>query len=120
MDDVVRAITQGVPQFFGDERHERMQHDQNLVEHPARDDHGFSIHLALFTVNKSRLDKFEIPIAELVKDHVINHISHAVEAEFGEGLVQLFDGANHLADNPTVNRELGFGGVDAVRSADAV
>ena len=36
-DQIVRPRAHAVPQFLGDERHERMQHDEYLVEHPARD-----------------------------------------------------------------------------------
>ncbi len=37
MDQRIRPLAHRVPQFLGDERHERVEHDQDLVEHPGGD-----------------------------------------------------------------------------------
>ena len=36
----IAAVPHRMPQFLGDERHERVEHDQDLVEHPAGDGAG--------------------------------------------------------------------------------
>ena len=66
------------------------------------------------------LDQFQIPIAELVKNEMIQHISHAVETVFGEGFVELLDSLNHLTNDPAVNRQFGLWRMHAARSTDAV
>ena len=64
-----------------------MEHHEDLVERPTSDDFGLFIHLALLAVYEGWLDQFEIPVAKLVEDHVINNIGHAVETELRERLV---------------------------------
>src|SRR3546814_7463605 len=51
-----RAVAKAGPQFFGDKGHERMEHVEDLVEHPARDRLRLIIHRAL--------DQLEIPRSE--------------------------------------------------------
>ncbi|PAV92625.1 hypothetical protein WR25_02622 [Diploscapter pachys] len=55
-DQVVGARV-GVPQLFGDEGHERVEQDQDLVEYPGGDRLGFRVDLAADAVHDLRLDE---------------------------------------------------------------
>ena len=45
------------PQFLGDERHERVEHDQDLVERPGGDGAGLVVERALH--------QLDVPVAKL-------------------------------------------------------
>ena len=91
-----------------------------MIEHPASDNFGLVVHFSLFAVYEGWLDQFEIPVAKLVENHVVNHIGHAVETELRERLVELFNSADNFTDDPAVDGKVSFRCAYAVRSADAV
>ena len=62
------ALRSGLlPQLLGDEGHEGMKQQQDLVEHPVRATLGLGLG-RLVAAGKHRLDEFEIPVAEHVPD----------------------------------------------------
>ena len=66
------------PKLFGDERHERMQELQDLIEHPGR--HRARLGLGRIVVaRQQRLDQLEIPVAELAPDELVDRRRRLVE-----------------------------------------
>ncbi len=119
-DQVIRPIAQRVPQLFGDEGHERVQHHQDLVEHPACDRARFGGLARVALGGEHRLDQLQIPVAELVPDEVIDRVRRRIEAQVGKRLVERGDRLHHLADDPAVDRERRRRRGDRCARADAV
>jgi hypothetical protein len=120
--DRARAIAQRMPQLFGDEGHEGVEHHEDLIEHPAGDGLGLVIDRAPLGPSpcEQRLDQFEIPVAELVPDEAVDGVGGLVEAQVGEALSSACDGRPTSADDPAVDRQRRGGRLDSWSSADAV
>ena len=101
-----------MPQLFGDEGHEGVKHDQNLVEHPSGNRLCFFINLAL--------DQFQIPVAELIPDKVIKDIRHPIEAQFLERLVERGERCRDFANDPAVDRTGRGRRLNALAAANAI
>ena len=105
-----------MPQLFGDEGHEGVEHDEDLVDHPARDRLGFLIDLPTL----AGLDQLQIPVAECAPGEVVDRIGHAVESIFLKRLVELRQRFDDFADDPFVDRQCRLRCFDTVARADAV
>ena len=111
-DQLVGPLAHRVPQLLGDERHQRVEHHEDLVERPGGD--------ALGLVVERALDQLDVPVAEGAPDEVVDGVGHLVVAQLVERAVELGQRLDHLADDPAVDRKLGGGRGDAVAGADAV
>ena len=58
------AVVDVLPEFFGDEGHERMQELQQRVEERQ----GLLVRLVVYRLSVGRLDHFEVPTGELVPE----------------------------------------------------
>src|SRR5262245_25066956 len=101
-----------MPQLFGDEGHERMEHDQDLVEGPSCDGAGLVVERTLY--------QLDIPVAESAPGERVDGVSHVVEAELVERLVETAQGLDHFADDPAVDRLTCLRRGDASGRADAI
>ena len=69
--DELALVRDGLPDLLGDERHERVQQPQDLVEHI--DQHALRGELALLVLAvEARLRQLDIPVAICVPDEVID------------------------------------------------
>ena len=94
-----------------------MEHDEDLVEHPAGDGLGLRVEIALH--------QFDVPVAELVPHEVVDGVRRRIEAQVGHGLVEFGQRLDDFADDPLVDRTLrydaGTGRIaDAARNAIAL
>ncbi len=93
----------GLPQLFGDERHDRVQHDQALVQNPAHD--GLSLGLGVRVLaHQEWLRELDIPVADLAPDKGVQGIGSVVETEGFKGGIDLFADAGDLTNDPFIQR----------------
>ena len=118
-DQIIFSVAHAVPELFRDERHERVEHDDDLVEHPAGDDAGFVCRAGILALQNG-LDQFEIPVAEAVPCEVIDSVRGGIEAQVGQCLVERALGLDDLADDPAVDRQTGFWRSERIARADTV
>ena len=97
-----------MPKLFCDERHERVQHDEDLVERPSGNRAGFLCRSFACTFGKNGLDQLKIPVAETRPCELVNRVRRCIEAQIGHRFVELFNRLLNFADDPLVRRELGF------------
>ena len=92
-----------MPDFFGYERHHRMQKNQDFFQNDGRNGPCQSARLRILAV-EIRLDDFQVPVAVLVPQELIKDLSVLIEII----IVQRLDGfgGNSLkaAQNPAVGK----------------
>lgn len=91
------------PKFLGDEWHDRVQHDQGLVENPAQCGLSFQFG-SLVCALQDRLGEFQIPVANLSPCERIKRVGRVVETVGVEGRIHGFTCLADLADDPFVQR----------------
>ena len=109
-----------MPQFLGDERHERVQHDEDLVERPSGDGAGFGGGGFARALGEHRLDQFQIPVAEPVPHEVVDCVRCCIEAQLGHRRVERIDRLLDFADDPLVGGEAGLRRGNGVRRTNPV
>ena len=91
-----------LPEFFGDERQQRMRQAQHRFQYP-RQRPARRAQFRPGSVLELHLGQFDIPVAEFIPDEFINRARQQVEAVIGEMLCDLHFRALQLADNPLVS-----------------
>src|SRR6185437_7931195 len=99
------AIVNRVPDFVGDERHDRMQQAQRCLE--QCDEVGARTLLA-DTVVEPRLDQFDIPVAELTPEEIVNRVRCLIETICRQRFVYCTCNAVEARKNPAVLEGLGL------------
>ena len=96
------------PQLFCDERHDRVQHDQGLVQDPAQCGLRFQFG-GLVGALQDWLGKFQIPVANLAPCERIQRVGCIVETVGVECGIHGFAGFADFTDDPFVQglRDLG-------------
>ena len=76
------AFVHRLPDFFGNERHDRMQQAQRRLEqiHQVRTGSLRRALVGAFFEIQARLDQFQVPVAELSPEEVVDAIRRLVEA----------------------------------------
>ena len=101
------AIIDSMPEFLGDERHERRQQPQRAFEDADQVRVGHTRGFAIVR-HQPRLDQFQIPVAELAPEKVIDHVRGFVKAEGIERIVNFLRDAVEAGENPAVFQGFGF------------
>ena len=122
------ARRQLVPQFLGQERHHRVQHDEDLVERPAGDGAGFGRDGSIGGVlsgafgwgRQQRLGQLQIPVAEAVPGKAVDRIGIGIEAIGRDRGFQRPRGRGDFADDPAVDGVLRRRWRLACRAGDAI
>ena len=89
-----------------------MQHHQNLVERPSGDGARFVIHRAL--------GQFDVPVAKLVPDEMVDGVGGGIEAQFGHGRVDRLHRGDGFGDDPAIDRQRGVRRFAAGRCGDGI
>ena len=92
------ALACGAPKLFGDKRHDGMQKDHRLIQHPSHGRAGFSGGGAI----KQGFGEFDIPVANLAPDEFIKRVGCGIKAVVFQGGVHLGQGFGRFADDPQV------------------
>ena len=106
------ARASDLPQFLGDERHDRVQQDQALVQHPFHRRLRFRLGGGIVAL-KQGFGELHVPVADLAPDKAIQRLRRVVEAVGRKRRVHLFADLGGFADDPFIQ---GFGLVPAGRS----
>ena len=93
-----------MPEFFGDERHERRQQAQRALEDADQVAAGCAA-VARCRI-EARLDQFEVPVAELAPEEVVDHMRGFVEAIGCERVVHLLRDTIEAREDPAVFQSL--------------
>ena len=93
------AVTGKGPDLFRDERHDRVEHGEHLIERPA---HDFACFLGGLGVEEG-FGKLQVPVAVGIGEGV-ERVCCVVEAESAEGFVNGLAGFGDFADDPFVGR----------------
>ncbi len=102
---LLAEVPQPRPKLLGDEGHERVQHDQDLIERPRRGAPRFRLRGFILAIEQW-LDEFEIPIAIDIPNEFVERTSCLVKAprfQFTRDIRRAFRG---LADDPLVHELL--------------
>src|SRR5690606_15194315 len=94
-----------LPDFFGDERHERVSQAQDHFQHAYQGAAGATLALdGRVLVPQHRLDQLQVPGAVLIPDELVERLGGQVEAEGIELAGDFGFGALQLADDPAIHR----------------
>ena len=100
MDQHFAARVGILPQFFGDEGHDRVQHGQTLIQNPFQ---GLARFRGLWCiVLQQGFGQFHVPVADLAPDKRIKRVGGIVEPVVFQGCVDFFADAGGFADDPFV------------------
>ena len=88
-----------------------MQKDQALIQNPG---HNRPCFLGFFAVEEG-FGELDVPVADPAPDEGIERVRGVVEAEGGEGRVDLFADAGGLADDPAVGGRGRGGGLNSCK-----
>ena len=91
----------GLPQFLGDERNQRMGQAQHGLEY-AYQRPPSGARFLLRTLLDLNLGEFQVPVAELIPDEFVDGAGQQVEAVVSEMLRHIGFGALQAADDPAV------------------
>src|ERR1051326_1792402 len=93
-----------LPDFLGDERHDRMQQAQRSIEQVDQIRAGGlsrTLVSAFFKV-QSRLDQFQVPVAKLAPEKIVDSIRSLMETKSGERIIDIRSHAIKARKNPAV------------------
>ena len=107
------------PEFFGNERHERVQQLEDFVARPRHHGAGLGLRGAVLA-EQDRLGEFQIPVAIDVPDETVDRTRGVVEAIGVDRRGDFARSQHGLMRDPAVQRLLGFGGVEFRRRFAAV
>ena len=112
-----RQRMHALPDFFGDERHHRMQRAQQRFEHR----HQRAARAALLRLGgrltlQDRLRQLQVPVAELVPGEFVQRGRGEVEAVLVERAIYLRERGGESRDDPAI-RDGQFGGADQIALA---
>ena len=113
------AMAELVPQFLGDERHNRVHQLHRLAQHESRDGPRLVLFRPVGALH-DRLGELDIPVADHAPDELVERIGGLVQAEVGQGLVDRLVGAGEFTQHPLVDREAGRRGIEALRQRRAI
>ena len=95
------------PQLFCDERHDRMQQDQALIQHPT---HRLARLCGLWrVVLQQGFRELHIPVADLAPDKRIKRVGGVVKAVVGQRRIDVLADAGGFTHDPFVQGRLGGG-----------
>ena len=101
---------QALPDFFGDERHERVRQAQRHFQHAHQGATGAALALdRRVFVPQHRLGQFQVPVAILVPDELVQGLGGQIETELVELAGHFGFGALQLRDDPAI-RQAQFNG----------
>ncbi len=101
------AAGQRRPQLVGDERHQRMDQPEQLVEHVPEDAAG-QVRRGLVGAVQRRLGQLQVPVAELIPGEVVQDLADLRELELLEQRVRLgYHGGQPGQDPPVRDAEPG-------------
>ena len=91
------------PKLFGDERHDRMQEYETLIDNPGHCCAGFGYDIVI-TFREKRLRELDIPVAHATPDMRIQAIRRVVEPVLGKSQIHRLSNSRGFADDPFVDR----------------
>src|SRR5450830_474065 len=96
---------QALPDFLGDERHERMRQAQGHFQHAHQGATGAALAFdRRVFVPQHRLGEFQVPVAILVPDELVQGLGGQVETELVELAGHFGFGALQLRDDPAISQ----------------
>ncbi len=100
-----RSLRQALPDFFSDERHERMRQAQGHFQHAYQGATGAALAFdRRVFVPQHWLGQFQVPVAILVPDELVECLGCQVEAELVELAGHFGFGALQLRDDPAIGQ----------------
>ena len=97
-----------LPQFFSDEGHEGMKQVERGFKNSRQVDPGRRNFRAVVAARNFRLDPFQIPVANVVPEKMIDLVSRFVEAIIGEGFLHFPAHSLQTRENPAVGQRQRF------------
>ena len=107
VDQHLFAVVGQLPQLFCDERHDGVQQDQTLVQHPAQGLLCLSLRPCIIPL-QDRFGEFQIPVADVAPCKGIKRIGGVVEAICLHCCIDCFAHLAGFANDPFVQRLGGF------------
>ena len=74
------AVVEGMPDLFGDEGHEGREHAQRGLEDPIEEEERHHPILFRFAGFDAQLHQFQVPVAEVAPEELIDGVGGFVEA----------------------------------------
>ncbi|MND56291.1 hypothetical protein D3C80_473920 [compost metagenome] len=93
------------PEFFGHERHERVQKRVGLFHDVSHASLGFRLRL-LVLAHEDRLQEFDIPVADLIPDETIKTASRFIKAIGLDCRRDFLDRLRQFGEDPAIDRQL--------------
>ena len=96
-----------LPDLLGDEGHEGVQEAEHGAEHPEQDCLAVAAGGRVLFIIELGLDEFQVPVAELVPDELVQHVGRLIEGVGVQRLPGLPDDLLEAAQDPGLHRGSG-------------